>query len=766
MSGEHEPPEPGGPSVPPSDTVPTGAAPPADADPPHEEHEEPGEHEDEDPYDELGHPDPYGFVRGLRDVVSGAGGGYSPIIYAPGSNVAAAVTGGQRVANEGRPTGPGDRLVEAHEGPISTAEIQDARRGFAEPSWFAAALTTLDSRVLFLTGEPGTGRRTAALNLLHRHSGDSTALRAVDSEMDFASWRPTHPDARGYLVDGLLPTHPWKAAMLGNLRRRLIDANARMVIVLPDDPGLVRDLQRDLHVTPLHCQPPPPRAVFAARLEAAVPDRVERGRLLDALEPGLLDELLVPELVPAQVAELVAALTSPRDADDTGPGDIRDRLSFLAEEEVPDLIRELSDDADGLAFLLSTCVFEGLDHRIVREEADRLLTVADGRLHSVLPATDASDDGGGHGERGRRAESRPNPRFVFRKSLEELLRTVRARRAPSEVLRGYGFSYAVEPVRFTRHRQAETVLRHVWREYGQLSAVLTSWLDDVKDRRDMTQPVGRVMGMAAAWGGGRTALRHIRELAKSERECSRAMAAHAFGVAAADPTLATEVKYRLTQWSTTQSWQLRSTVAYTCGTEFGISRPDLAMRLLRRLPGGPRNERDDHETRVDLAVRTALWALFAAGNQHLVLGQLAAWTDQEGSAAELALRAFPPLLHEAAWFQAELLDEGDFAQTIIELIRRALNTDETFERTSHRLVDWCRTAVWSDGQQAAVELLLTVLAREMRLGELRLFVEIDRHEDAELAGRGIVRDALEEWRADLDPPRTPRGGPYAQGSTS
>ncbi|MET9292275.1 hypothetical protein [Streptomyces sp. NPDC003077] len=688
------------------------------------------------------------------------------VIYAPHGNInTGAVLGGQHVRNQGPAGGPGDRRVEAHEGPIPAMEIVDARFGFAEPEWFPAALTALDSRVLFLTGAPGTGRRTAALNLLYRHSGDSLELRALDSSgPDLASWRPGRGEARGYLVDGLLPPYPLNPGAVGNLRRLLHEADARMVIVLPDDPELVRRLGRDLHVEPVRCEPPSPHAVFDARFAATVPDPAERDRLLAGLEPGLLDDLLVPELVPAEVAELVAAIAASGD-DGTGLSDIRDRLSFLAEGEVPDLLTKLHDDADGLAFLLAACVFEGLDHRIVREEADRLLELADGRLHSVLPqgGDPADQDGGGGG--GRREAPRPNPAFVFRRSLDDLLHTVRARRAPREIRTGAGYAYAVEAVWFTRHRQAEAVLRYVWREYGRLSDVLTTWMDEVANQKDLTQRVGRVMGMAAGWGGGRRALQHITALAGSERWTSRTIAAQALGVAAADPVLASEVKERLRVWSHAADERLRSTVAYTCGTEFGLSRPDLAMELLRRLAFGLDTER---HTTVERAVRSALRDLFSAGRRSLVFRHLVDWAGREGGHARLALTVFPRLLWDATWFQGELTGGGDTAGQIVDLIRRTLDDEETFAATRDSLLAWCRSATWDERQRAAVESLLTVLAHPLGPGVLGLFVAIDRDENPDLVGRYIARSALDTWRRGetVPPPSATHGDPAAYERTS
>ncbi|MCP9961232.1 hypothetical protein LUX05_07370 [Streptomyces somaliensis] len=421
-------------------------------------------HDDEDGYDEDDYDEAFGSgplgAPGTRLL------SYTyNTIYATNSNVNAAhLRGGQHVDNGVGPAGEGRLRIVAHEGPVSATEILDAVTGFAEPEWFPTAMAELDGRVLFLSGERGTGRRTAALNLLYRHTGGSMNLRAVDSDEDLAVWHPTDTDTRGYLVDGLFPAHPLKAGAVGNLRRLLSEADARMVIVLPDDPVVVRSLARDLHVAPVRCAPPPPRAVFEARLAADVPNRTERARLLANLEPGLLDELLADRLVPAQVRELVDVVVGAAGGD-TALGGIRDRLSYLAEEEVPDLLRNLRDDPDGLAFLLATCVFEGMDHRIVREQAERLVDLADGRLHSVLPedpgdrtGTDADGRTGQPGAREPGAprgphRTRPNPRFVFRRSLEDLLRTVRAECGPREYHSKHGYTYAVEPVRFTRHRQ-------------------------------------------------------------------------------------------------------------------------------------------------------------------------------------------------------------------------------------------------------------------------------------------------------------------------
>ncbi|MER8115355.1 hypothetical protein [Streptomyces sp. NPDC094031] len=625
------------------------------------------------------------------------------------------------------------------EGPIPEAEVQAAAFGFAEPEWFDAALAKLSRGLLFLTGRPGSGRRTAALNLLRVSCGEDARLRALDSVAELDRWQPTDASARGYLMDGLFPTRPLGPGVLGHVRSLLKRAGACMVILLPDDAALLRRLEQDLHVSPTECVPPQPAMVFASHFEAVVPDQRERERLLVALDDNHeLGDLLVPELVPAEVVELVAAIVS-ADGDPNVLGDLQARLSYRAESEVPALIEKLRGDPDALAFLLAACVFERLDYRILREEADRLLELSKGRLTAMLPAADSQGAG---------VAERPNPDFVFRRSMTDLLHTIRASRQAREIRTGGSYAHGVEPVVFDRHRQAEAVLRHVWREYGQLSDLLVEWLREVNRAAELTLPVGQVMGSAASWGGGRRALRHIQALAESERTTSRLIAAHALGIAAEDPVLVGEVRYRLQRWSLAVSPSLRTTVAYACAAEFGLARPDLALQLLRVLiPGGlPPAGESEGDDRVFMAVRAAVLNLFQAGNEERVFGRLLEWLGDEQLDGERLLVLFGQLLKSPTWFQRKLAGEAPEAGVIADTIRRALNADSSFGTTCSDLLRWAEWGQWDDTLFRAVENLFAVLARSMQFGEFRLFVEMDERGTDGWAGLETARAALSRWR--------------------
>ncbi|MFJ2607145.1 hypothetical protein ACIQOU_00460 [Streptomyces sp. NPDC091279] len=692
------------------------------------------------PEDEPSGPEPKLGVSELFDAMGRSEGGFSgSVLFAPNANVnTGSVYGGQRVHNASAEGPRTQRETRVREGPIPPTEVAAAAFGFAEPDWFRAALAKLKRGPLFLAGRPGSGRRTVALNLLRARAGDDAPLRAVDSVTELDRWKPTDTSARGYLVDGLFPSQQLGPGVLGHVRSLLNDARAYMVIVLPDDAALLRRLEQDLHISPVMCEPPPPSRVFGSRFEAVVTAQHERERLLAALDSDALGQLLVPELVPAEVVELVTAIVA-ADGDAEALGGLQARLSYRAEQEVPDLIGTLRGDPDALAFLLATCVYERLDHRVVREEADRLLELADGRLTAVLQA---------EGSQGGDKPERPNPDFVFRRPLTEVLHAVRARRQPSEIRTAGAYAHSVEAVTFIRHGQAEAVLRHVWREYGQLADLLVEWLNKVSRDVELTRPVGRVMGMATSWGGGRRALRHVETLAESDRSTSRLIAAHALGIAAEDPVLVAEVRHRLRNWSVAGSPHLRTTVANACGTEFGLSRPDLALRLLHTLLSGARARDGEPEgqVRVRRAARSAILTLFHAGHEKNVFDRLLEWLVEEHADTEQLLVLFGQLLQSPQWFQEQLARETVDGLLIVEVMRQALNTDSSFDRTCAALLRWADWSKWDEMLFRAVENLFAALARSMQFGEFRLFVEMDRRETDGWAGRDIARASLDTWR--------------------
>ncbi|GAA3035649.1 hypothetical protein GCM10020000_11410 [Streptomyces olivoverticillatus] len=238
--------------------------------------------------------------------------GGPPIIWNNGFlSFAHTVDGGQHMGVPATPAGTPARsdTVERREGDIAAEQTLAAMSGFAEPHWFAEALTKLSGRVVFLAGARGSGRRTAALNLLRRKT-DSFALRAVDSDVELATWTVGSTGARGYLIDGLLETRTLAlgSIALEGLRGQLDRAEAFLVVVIEPTPEAVAHLRDALHIEPVRAEPPSPSAVLDAKLKTLFPDEGRRRSALAALPAGFLDQTLQRRPGPSQVVEIASEI--------------------------------------------------------------------------------------------------------------------------------------------------------------------------------------------------------------------------------------------------------------------------------------------------------------------------------------------------------------------------------------------------------------------------------------------------------------------------
>lgn len=111
------------------------------------------------------------------------------------------------------------------------------------------------------------------------------------------------------------------------------------------------------------------------------------------------------------------------DAVVTGGG-LGARLSYRAEQEVPDLTEKLRGGPGALVCLLVTCVTRAWSTASSVRKQSRLLKLSEGRATAVLS---------GDGLPESRGTQRPNQDFVFRRSLPELLHALRAVRQEREI---------------------------------------------------------------------------------------------------------------------------------------------------------------------------------------------------------------------------------------------------------------------------------------------------------------------------------------------
>ncbi|MFI5772516.1 hypothetical protein ACIA74_29170 [Streptomyces sp. NPDC051658] len=653
------------------------------------------------------------------------------LVLAPHSTVNTGVVQGDQRNMSSSSVAGGGPVVPVRQGPVRAKDLQVARRRFVPPPAFEAGLAALESGILFLVGEPGTGRLTLALNLL-AHPCDDPALVQIDGAEDLTRWRPRPQGVHGYLVmepGAPFALRPWD---LSNLEAALAEAEARLVIVLPDVPGLTRFLERDFGAQVVRHRPPDPAEVFAAHLADICPDTRDRARMLEPLGPDFLPSVLPSGLPPgyaARAAETVGRLGA------GGEVHRAEVLARLASVEAQELLARAEHDPELLSHLFSVSVYGGLDRGIVVERAADLLATA-----SPGPEPGPA----GHGLR----EPMGNQGFglVRQRPLGDILRGVGANCAP-----GLGVD-GPQPVAFFWPAVGDAVWEVVCREHADLLPPLHHRLGRTGSTATEIERAGRAMAGMAVRTGGRT-LGLVRELALTAGHAGFEVAARCLGTAALDPVVADKVRDLLQEWSDAPETVLRSAVAYACRSDVGGVEAEHALMLLHGVAnrGGDTPE----DTSVAVSVAETLIQRFAAGDsetRETITRHLVVWTRVEDTAALVASLTFPVLVDfDHIWFSGRMLAGPTTASDIAELVQRALNEAASYPSMRDALLAWCHGP--DEAPDPAVEELFARLVDSRQHGFLRLLLLIERGGDA-MPGKALAERCLAEWRSRNQPQRT------------
>ncbi|MFE7618682.1 hypothetical protein [Streptomyces sp. NPDC057496] len=648
------------------------------------------------------------------------------LVLALGGLVNAGVVQGDQRSVSGSSTAPHEPTAPTRQGPVRAKDLQVARRRFVPPAAFEAGLAALESGIVFLVGEPGTGRLTLSLNLL-AHGHDEPTLVQVDGAVDLTRWRPRPQGVHGYLVmepGDPFALRPWD---LSGLEAALTSAGARLVIVLPDLPGLARFLERDFGPQVVHHQPPDPAEVFAAHLADVLPAPQCLAQVLEPLGPDFLPSVLPPGLPPgyaARVAETMGRLGA--------GGEVRraEVLARLASFEAQEILGRAEHDPVLLSHLFSVCVYGGLDRDIVVERAADLSAPAG---PGAKPGTMARGLRGQTGDQGFG--------LVRQRPLENVLRGVGARCAP-----GADDPGGPETVAFFWPTVGDAVWDVVCREHLDLLPLLYHWLSRTGSTMPEIERSGRAMAEMAVRTGGRT-LELVRELALSADRPGVRAAARCLGEAVLAPVIAPKVHGLLREWGDAPETVLRDVVAYACRSDVGGVGAGHALVLLHGVANKADSESEDAS--VPPAVVETLIQRFAAGDpgtRETITRRLAAWTRGEDGAARVASLTFPVLVDfDHAWFSARMLDGRTAASNIVELVRHSLDEAASYPSMRDALLAWCRGADEVPQPDPALEKLFARLVDSRQHGFLRLLLLIERGSDT-MPGKDLAKRCLAEWR--------------------
>ncbi|MBW1595628.1 hypothetical protein [Streptomyces sp. JJ38] len=633
----------------------------------------------------------------------------SLLVVANGVVNAGVVNGGQRYTKVAEAAAD-EMTAPTRQGPVRSQDLRRARRVFVPPSGHAEGLGALESGLLLLVGAQGTGRRTAALNML-AHGHEKPALVQLDGHTDLVNWRPAPDGVHGYLVmDPADPRalRPWD---LANLEQRVTGAGARLVIVLVEEPGLVRALRREHGLPVFRHVPPDPRDVFTAHLTELCPDPGERERRMKALGFDVLSGLLPAELPPGHAVSVAEAVVRSAPEGEPCPGSV---TSALAEAEAAELLAVSEEDTEALTLLLSVCAHSGLETSTVMDRA--------GALRHLLVTG-------------------PNPDAVStvlpRRLQPGVLRRIRTRPVTTP--------HGDERVELLWPAVAEAVWDLVCGEHPELLPSLHRWLAMTAEGDEEISQAARVLSGLAARTGGRT-LTLMGDVVVPLAPSGPGVAARCLANGLRHTEAGAVARQVLGEWSMAAEPALRTAVAHACGWAGEALASEDVLELLQRVV----DRSDTVETPTCAAVVTALARLFSAGgpeDRRTYVRRLIAWSRGEDVVGRLATRASSALLHaDPAWFGEQLRSDGEDADAVLELLVRALNEARSFYAMRDALLGWCSATEQGLTPRPPLEKLFARLVDTRQPGALRLLLSIERSGDA-TPGRDLAERALAAWHS-------------------
>ncbi|WP_285563562.1 hypothetical protein [Streptomyces sp. RTGN2] len=581
-------------------------------------------------------------------------------------------------------------------GEIRVAVLEEVAECFADPGpLFAALVERLSNeRVLVLGGPHSSGRRTAALMMLHRlgaapvHSvARDTALNSLvpDSE--------EQTGARGHLLCDLETDRnkPLREVDLLALRDRLTQRNAYLVITIGPR-AHVEDVEPDVW------EPPPSTDILTAHLRARLgPDTVA-----NLLALPVVTEFLDRAHQPRETSEFASVLLryAAGDSDEQGV----ENFSLQALESQ---VREWFEEDDTVlhlrekAFLIALAAFDDGPYALTAEVSDRLYA----RLQSTADS------------------QRPAAVPVFGTHIGKRLQLARARRYEAEQPTEWGPVHQVKAA-FLDDRTALVLLREVWTGHPSARPALVRWLQDLaEDGRPLVRTRASSTAAVLAHTDLPSAMALVIEpWAASPLFGPRTVAVHALTLAHHVGT--PNVPRILDAWCDSKTPHLRWVAIRTHGL-IGPERPIETMAALRTAarreeraeavdPDRPDRE-DDEQLAEVLAESVELLLLSSVADQ--VLGELLRTLDHDQQVRALAvnglLGACGRTKHGTSserpfvldWYAASLLARGPASTGIPALLRTALN--DRVHRP--RALDVLRRWVVSADDDPAAEQALTHL---------------------------------------------------------
>ncbi|MEV0414507.1 hypothetical protein AB0I68_27810 [Streptomyces sp. NPDC050448] len=575
-------------------------------------------------------------------------------------------------------------------GEIPTEALERLADDFvAEGTAFAQLLERLrEERVIVLAGAPFTGRRTAALMLLH-HLG-ATPVRALDRDVTPGELSLRLASGNGTVGHVLCDLdisreQPLREAHVLALRGRMRELNGYLVITTGRSPYVEDTVE-------LAAWRPPEAAIV---LRALLPQKTGAAHAQRLLALPAVAEFLTHE---RQIREVVRYVGVLAEADE-------DRIDQYSLDALEQQVQEWFEEAETpvqlreKAFLIALAAFDHGPYALTAELSDT--------LYAALRST------------GDEKYQKPIP--VFGTHIGKRLQNARARSYRSKEMTEWGPVTQVKAA-FHDERVAPVVLREVWTGHPAARPALIRWLNALSiDGRPFVRTRAAATVAVLAYTDLPSTMALIIERWAGARESRRQLTAVS-ALTLAHRIGAPNIPRIVDVWSGDGHDPKRCWVGVRA---LGLIGPERPVETLAALQAQARHQYDkklkqsrvgagDQQVTAELPQSVALLLLSPAADP--ALGALLPALDGHPSARELALDGFltacervdepacPPLLSLAA--RSPSASAG-----VAQLLRVALNDRTTNERAEDVLRSWVRAADADPGTaRALTDLLPAVVA--------------------------------------------------------
>ncbi|MFG2712637.1 hypothetical protein ACGFX2_19100 [Streptomyces goshikiensis] len=578
-------------------------------------------------------------------------------------------------------------------GEIPAGTLERLAESFvSEGTAFGSLLDRLrHEHVLVLTGDPFTGRRTAALMLLH-HLG-ATPVHAMDREVtpsELSRRFVSTGEAHGHVLCDLEPSReqPLREAHLLALRGQLREQNAHLVITTGHSPYIEDTVRLAAW------QAPAPETVLSTLLHR---------HLGSAEAHALLARPAVTKFLSRghQIREVVGYAAVLLRADETE----MEQYSLVTLERQ---VQEWFEEADNMlhlrekAFLIALAAFDNGPYALTAELSDTLysalLRTGDDRFQKAIP--------------------------VFGTHIAKRLQIARARRYTADEQTEWGPVTQLKAA-FLDDRVAPILLREVWTGHPAARPALIKWLDGLAaDGRPFVRTRAAATVAVLAFTDLPSTMALILERWARAKESRRQLTAVS-ALALAHRIGAPNIPRIISGWSADGQDPKRCWVAVRALGLIGPERPVETLAALRvqarhqyeKKLAQPRIGLGDQQVTAELPQSVALLLLSPAAGA--ALAELLPTLDGHPSARTLALDGFltacerpdptstPPLL--AGYAGAPAAFGG-----VARLLSTALNDRSFNERAEAVLRAWVRAADSDAGTAAALATLLPALVAGAR----------------------------------------------------